>query len=118
MLFSQKALLTDVEGKPIPQYYDPKSDEFKPMTKEVEIAGNKLVQQFTEADVKDGKLTFSKNIQYIGIYNRHTADGVFKVNGFNITIPAGETAEFAVGGTPSNEITVTGSTKFIISRYE
>jgi hypothetical protein len=85
---------------------------------DVHQKGTKLVQQFTEADAVSGKLTFTKNIGAIGIYNRSDTDGVFKVNGFNIHVPAGESAEFAVGGTPSNIVEVTGSTQYIISRFE
>jgi hypothetical protein len=85
---------------------------------DVYMKGTKLVQQFTEVDESAGKLTFTKNIGAIGIYNRDDVDGVFKVNGFDIHVPAGESAEFAVGGTPSNIVEVTGSTQYIISRYE
>jgi hypothetical protein len=86
---------------------------------DVHVQGTKLVQQFTEANAVDGILTFTKNIEAIGIYNRDTVnDGDFLVNGFSITVPAGESAEFAVGGTPSNKVTVLGSTQYIISRFE
>lgn len=89
----------------------------KPVT-DVFIQGTKLVQQFTEAHATDGKLTFTKNISTIGIYNRDTTDAVFKVNNIDIHVPTGEYVEFNVGGTPSNIVTVTGSTKYIVSRFE
>ncbi len=85
---------------------------------DVHLKGTQLVQQFTEADAVDNKLTFTKKFVAIGIYNRDTTDGVFKVNGFNIHVPAGEAVEFAVGGTPDNVVTVSGTTKYIVSRYE
>lgn len=90
----------------------------QPVT-DVHQVGTKLVQQFTEANATNGVLTFTKNIESIGIYNRDTVnDGTFNVNGFNIYVPAGENAEFNVGGTPSNTVTVTGSTQYIVSRFE
>ena len=118
MSYFNKALLVDANKKPIPQYYDPIEDVFKPLTKEVEIANNTLVEQKTQADAVSGKVTFAKKIRAIELYNRDTVDGVFKINGLNVTVPAGETAEFIIGGTPNHEISITGSTKYIISRYE
>jgi len=89
----------------------------KPVT-DVHVQGTRLVQQFIESHAVNGKLTFSKNIKAIGIYNRDTTDGVFSVNGFDIHVPAGKSVDFNVGGTPSNIVTVSGTTKYIVSRYE
>jgi hypothetical protein len=36
--YNTKPLLTDLHGKPIPQYYDPVTDDFLPMTKEVIVS--------------------------------------------------------------------------------
>lgn len=42
MAYSDKSLLTDVDGVPIPQYYDPSTDSFKPMTQEVQLTGRNV----------------------------------------------------------------------------
>ncbi|MGD7047087.1 hypothetical protein FZC83_02390 [Rossellomorea marisflavi] len=85
---------------------------------DVHVQGTQLVQQFTEADEVDGKLTFTKQLKSIGIFNRATTDGVFNVNGFDIHVPAGTNADFRVGGTPSNIVKVSNSDKYIVSRFE
>jgi hypothetical protein len=40
------------------------------------------------------------------------------VNGINITVPAGEVFKASYGGTPRATVTVTGSTSYILTRYE
>lgn len=86
---------------------------------DVKLTGSSLVEQKTQADAVTGTVTFSENIQHIEIYNRDTTnDGVFNVNGIDITVPKGESPKFRVGGTPRATITVTGSTSYILTRYE
>lgn len=106
---------SDTSGRKI--YTAARDHRGTPVT-DVSLLGTRLVQQFTEADEVNGKLTFSNFVDAIGIYNRDTVDGVFNVNGFNIHVPAGEEAEFKVGGEASNIVTVTSSKKYIVSRYE
>lgn len=66
----------------------------------------------------DQKVTFVTNVEYIGIYNTDVTNaGVFTVNGIAITVPANDSAEFQIGGTPSPAVTVTGSTSYIVTRY-
>jgi hypothetical protein len=90
----------------------------KPMNKvAATMTGSKVEEQLTETNAVTGNLTFAEPIQFIGIYNRDTVDGVFNVNGINLTIPAGESADFHVGGTASNQVSVTGSTSYIVTRY-
>ena len=93
----------DVDGKPIT---------------DVHIKGTRVEEQKVEGDAVSGVLTFAQNIAYIGIYNRDDVDGVFNVNGIDITIPAGESATFNVGGTPSKTVNVTGATSYIVTRYK
>jgi hypothetical protein len=82
------------------------------------LTGSKLAEQKTEANVVTGTLTFTENIQYIGIYNRDTVnDGVFNVNGIDITMPAGESERFEMSGTPRATVNVSGSTSYIVSRF-
>ena len=88
----------------------------KPIT-DVHIKGTLLEEQKVEADAVSGVVTFSQNVKFIGIYNRDSADGVFNVNGIDITMPGGESEVFQVSGTPSKEVTITGATSYILSRY-
>lgn len=83
----------------------------------VTLTGSKLAEQKTDADAVSGTVTFAAGVQFIEIYNRDTVnDGVFNVNGINITVPKSEVVDYQVGGTPRNTVTVTGSTSYIISR--
>jgi len=90
----------------------------KPMEKmAIEQTWNMLAEQKTQADSVSGTLTFTEDIMSIEIYNRDTTnDGVFNVNGINITVPKGDIVEYEVAGTPSKTVTVTGSTLYIVSR--
>ncbi|MFD2704230.1 hypothetical protein [Salibacterium lacus] len=84
-----------------------------------EAAGNRLEEQLTEADANSGTLTFAEEIESIEIYNTDdTNDGIFTVNGIDITVPAGKTYQSRVGGSPSDTVTVSGATTYIVSRYE
>ena len=66
------------------------------------------------------EVTFSEPVTHLVILNRDvTNDGVFTVNGLPKIVPAG--ADIPVtpfGGTPSNTVQITGSTSFIISRFD
>jgi hypothetical protein len=85
----------------------------------MQLTGSKLVEQHTQADAVGGTVTFAKNIQFLEIYNTDAVnDGVFNVNGINITVPKGESFKAAYGGTPRATVTVTGATTYILTRYE
>jgi hypothetical protein len=90
----------------------------KPIT-DVEVKERILVEQLTNADAVSAELTFSENIQYIEIYNTDSSNaGVFNVNGFDIHVPPGISFEARIGGTPSDIVSVSGATSYIISRYD
>ncbi|KHE73149.1 hypothetical protein [Halobacillus sp. BBL2006] len=82
-----------------------------------QLTGSKLQEQKTEADASTGVVNFSSNIEAIEIYNRDSVDGIFNVNNLDITVPANDSFQATVGGTPSNEVSVSGSTSYIIGRY-
>lgn len=86
-------------------------------TLQTKAPGDKLVEQLTESNTTTGTLTFSDNIQYLEIYNTDTNDGVFAVNGFNLHVPAGKSFKAEIGGSPAKTVTVTGATKYIVTRY-
>lgn len=86
---------------------------------EVQLTGSNVVEQHTQADAISGTVTFSKNIQYLEIYNTDaTNQGIFNVNGINITVPAGKSFKASFGGTSRATVTVTGATSYILTRYE
>jgi hypothetical protein len=105
-----------------PNYYNKAKDEYEIVegsngSINMQLAGSNLAEQKTQADAVGGTLTFAEGIKAIEIYNRDTVnDGVFNVNGINITVPKGEPVEFQVAGTPRATVTVTGSTSYIVSR--
>lgn len=89
-----------------------------PVSGNVQLSGSNLQEQLTEADAVSGVLTFSEPIKYVGLYNTdETNTGVFTVNGIAITVPPGKWFESGIGGTPSAQVTVTGATSYIVSRY-
>lgn len=120
--YTTAELLTDDNGVPMPQYLDvtdttgSPQGTFKPVTN-VQLTGGKAVEQLTEADAVTGTLTFAENIVVIEIYNTDTVTGVFTVNGFDIHVPADKAFKAQIGGTPSPEVTITGATTYIVTRY-
>lgn len=91
----------------------------KPMPKTVTtLTSSKVEQQLTEADAVNGTITFDEPIEKVGIYNTSATDGKFTVNGIGITVPAGRAFEATIGGTPSAQITITGATTYIVTRYK
>lgn len=76
-------------------------------------------EERTEADGA-ASVTFSEPVTHLVIYNRDaTNDGVFTVNGLAKIVPAGaDTPVTRFGGAPSPTVTITGSTSFIISRFD
>lgn len=84
-----------------------------------QLSGNIVEEQKTQSAAVGGKVTFSQPIKHLEIYNTDATNaGVFSVNGINLTVPAGEVFKAAIGGTPSTEVTITGSTSYILTRYE
>lgn len=92
----------------------------KPMPKvAATLTGSNVVEQKTQVDAVAGTVTFSEGVQHLEIYNTDTVNqGVFNVNGINITVPVGESFKASYGGTPRTTVTVTGSTSYILTRYE
>jgi hypothetical protein len=85
----------------------------------VHISGSIVAEQKTQANAVTGTVTFSKGIDTLEIYNVDaTNQGVFNINGINITVPAGKSFKASFGGTPRTTVTVTGSTSYILTRYE
>lgn len=82
------------------------------------LAGETLEELLTQDDADNGTLTFSEPIEWVEIYNTdQTNDGTFNVNGIDILVPKGEVFKSRVAGTPSNIVTVSGATTYIVGRY-
>ncbi|MBD2861608.1 hypothetical protein [Paenibacillus oceani] len=80
-----------------------------------------ILEQRTHADLVGGNITLSQPATTpIEIYNTDpTNDGVFRINGMGLNVPAGSPPFMArVRGTPLNVIQVSGSTSFVITVYE
>ena len=81
--------------------------------------GNTLQEQLTETDAIANVLSFSENISTIELYNTDAVNtGIFNVNGIDITVPPEKYFKSTIGGTPSTEVTISGATTYIVSRYE
>lgn len=97
------------------QYNDANGNTYSLM----QVTGSNVVEQKTETDAVTGTVTFSKTIQHLEIYNVDaTNQGVFNVNGINITVPVGKSFKASFSGTARETVTVTGSTSYILTRYE
>ena len=77
---------------------------------------DKIVEQKDHTDAVGGTVTFSKAIDSIEIFNSSASTGVFTVNGFAITVPAGAGYRSEVRGNRGTTVSVTGSTAYEIRR--
>ena len=96
----------------------------------VKVLEKTLQESKTEANAVAGVVTFAANITHLEIINRDgTNDGVFTVN--DIPIPLVKSTKDAngnysflsfwkdgVGGTLGKTVTITGSTSYILNRFE
>lgn len=82
-------------------------------------SGSALQEQKSQANATGGTVTFAAPVTEIDILNRDTSNaGVFTVNGIAITVPAGAGyGPIRVGGTPGANVTVTGSTSYLLGRF-
>jgi hypothetical protein len=83
----------------------------------VSLANQTLTEQKTQAHAVGGVVTFGANIVAIEIYNTSAVSGTFLVNGLSIVVPAGQSFMSVVGGVASPDVTISGATTYIISRY-
>lgn len=108
----------------VPQYFNKTTDDWEVIEGSygafnVTLPGSNVAEQLTQANASSGKVTFLKPVQHLEIYNRDTTnDGIFIVNGITITVPKNEVFKASFGGTPSTQVTITGSTSYILTRYE
>lgn len=104
--YGDRAMALDVDGKVMEKVA-------------VVSSGSLVVEQKTQSDAVTGAITFTEDIQFLEIYNVDAVNqGVFNVNGINITVPPGKVFKASYKGTPNKIVTVTGSTSYILTRYE
>lgn len=93
MPYNTKSIVTDVNSKPVPQYYNPSTDSYEP------IHGSYGANSFIERGriVKDvfsasGNLTktYETEMYGIGIVNDGLSDVTVTINGFSILVKPGE----------------------------
>lgn len=77
---------------------------------------DKIVEQKTHADAVGGSVVFSKAIDSVEIFNSADVAGVFTVNGFSITVPAGGGYRSELRGDRSATVSVSGSDSYEIRR--
>lgn len=75
----------------------------------------RLVESKTNSDAVDDVITFSERVNGIEIYHENASNQEFEVNGITINVPPyGYTA--AMGGIPSDEVTIPSGLICIVNR--
>ena len=113
MAYNSKSLVTDRNNKPVPQYYNPKSDQYEP------IVGAHGANSFIERGriVKDafsGSTTITKtyltNMYGFGIVNDGENDLTVSINNFNIVVKPTEAFDDLFD--PFTTLTISGNSAF------
>lgn len=113
MAYNAKSLVTDINNKPVPQYYNPKTDQYEP------IVGNYGANSFIERgriikDAFNGSSTTIKNyltkMYGFAIVNDGDSDLSVSINSFNIVVKSGESFDDLFD--PFTSVTVTGDSAF------
>lgn len=113
MSYNANSLLTDRNGKPIPQYFNPVTNRFE------SIEGNHGANSFIERgrivkDAFNGSSTVTKNYQTkmygFAIVNDGETDLTVSINSFNIVVKSGEAFDDLFD--PFTTVTVSGNSAF------
>ena len=113
MAYNAKSLVTDRNNKPVPQYYNPTTDQYEP------IVGNYGANSFIERgriikDAFNGSSTTTKNyltkMYGFAIVNDGDSDLTVSINSFNIVVKSGESFDDLFD--PFTSVTVTGNSAF------
>lgn len=91
--YNNRAIITDKDKKPVPQYYNPKTDAYEPI--EGEYGANSFLQKGTVIKKmwegsSDGTMIFSEPMYGFGIINDGTSDLTFTINNQMVTVKVGE----------------------------
>lgn len=113
MAYNAKSLVTDRNNKPVPQYYNPRNDEYEVIT------GNHGANSFIERgrivkDAFNGSTTTTKtyltNMYGFAIVNDGDSDLTVSINSFDIVVKSGESFEDLFD--PFTTVTITGTSAF------
>lgn len=103
MAYNTKAIITDVNGRPIPQYFDEELDQYIPLSVEP-----KAVDYF------EGQSTITKNystkMNGISVSNDGTVSLAFTINMVTRTVYPGET--YTAKLKPFTQLTVNATDKY------
>jgi hypothetical protein len=75
-----------------------------------------ILEQKTQGDASGNVVTFQKVIAEIEIFNSSNQTGIFTVNGFAITVPAGAGYRSRLRGDMQPTVTISGATSYEIRR--
>lgn len=81
----------------------------------VELTGNVLQEQKTQADAVDNVITFSENITAIEIFHAEDTWQQFVVNGITLNIPAGG-YRTPITGVAGATVTIPANIKCVVGR--
>lgn len=113
MAYNAKSLVTDRNNKPVPQYYNPRTDQYEP------VEGNHGATSFIERgriikDAFNGSSTTTKNyltkMYGFAIVNDGESDLTVSINSFNIVVKSGESFEDLFD--PFTSLTISGNSAF------
>lgn len=113
MSYNANSLVTDRNGKPVPQYYNPKDNRYEVIT------GNHGANSFIERgriikDAFNGSSTTIKNyptsMYGFAIVNDGDSDLTVSINSFNIVVKSGEAFDDLFD--PFTSLTVSGNSAF------
>lgn len=110
MAHNSKFMLTDASGKmPIPQYYDPISDSYKPLTTQ----GMYSVKDSFEGTISITK-TYTSSMRGFSIQNDSTENITFTINGLTIKLKPTEGFEDYFEPFTSVQITSNGAFRAVV----
>ena len=113
MAYNAKSLVTDRNNKPVPQYYNPTTDQYEV------IVGSHGANSFIERgriikDAFNGSSTVTKNYQTkmygFAIVNDGESDLTISINSFNIVVKSGESFDDLFD--PFTTVTISGNSAY------
>lgn len=108
MAYNTLAILRDKDGRPIPQYYDPKTDSFQPMTNHIQLIKTRAKEPFSGSATVTH--TFTQTMKGLVITNDGDVDLTISVLGENWTVRPGEVLDEEFGD--FTQVTVTTTVPF------
>ncbi len=113
MSYNTKTLLTDINNKPIAQYYNPKTDTMEPI--EGSYGANRFIERgriIRDSFTGSSTVTksYSSNMYGFSIVNDGESDLIVTINTFDIVVRPNESFDDLFD--PFTSITITGDSEF------